>query len=167
MGTRASNWVDPSSSGGRGGDFSCEGRVSRFEILGRKRTRRGRCFHCPEEFPPGPVERILYEWLFLCHVSSPNGRRRKHPTKNEGRLAAPCPPSFSRPDSLLGAMRLAQKPGQKRTRYQMLFSVICLYGESRISHTGQHLSQNQAPPEVTRDPWKSTFSEALNESCNG
>jgi hypothetical protein len=49
----------------------------------------------------------------------------------------------------------------------MLFSVICLYGESRISHTGQHLSQNQAPPEVTRDPWKSTFSEALNESCNG
>jgi hypothetical protein len=65
--------------------------------------------------------------------------------KNEGRLAAPCPPSFSRPDSLLGAMRLAQKPGQKRTRYQMLFSVICLYGESRISHTGQHLSQNQAP----------------------
>src|SRR5580692_8430340 len=81
MGTRASNWVDPSSSGGRGGDFSCEGRVSRFEILGRKRTRRGRCFRCPEEFPPGPVERILYEWLFLCHVSSPNGWRRKHPTK--------------------------------------------------------------------------------------
>src|SRR5271170_271922 len=80
-----------------------------FERLGWKRTRRGHCFRCPEEFAPGPAKRIFYQWLFLYHLSSPNGCRRKRPTKKRGtacgtlsswflstRLTAGCDQTWSR-----------------------------------------------------------------------
>jgi hypothetical protein len=41
-------------------------------------------------------------------------------------------------------MRLAQKPKEKRTGHETLFSVMCLYKESRISRAGKNRSWHQA-----------------------
>lgn len=62
--------------------------------------------------------------------------------------------------------RLPQQVSQRQMCVFLLREWVrcCLRNSLNPSHSSNSRTRNKPPSEVTRDPWKLTFKEALNES---